>query len=64
MFKRVFFLNPPSYGGFSGGAGSRFQAKPESAPFGIPLGWCRRWNRVPATKYFHLCRLDDKRRSN
>jgi hypothetical protein len=29
MFKRVFFLNPPSYEGFDGGAGSRNQAKRE-----------------------------------
>ncbi len=36
MFKRVFFLNPPSYEGFDGGAGSRYQAKREIRSFWYP----------------------------
>jgi len=36
MEKRVFFLNPPSYEGFDGGAGSRYQAKREVCSFWYP----------------------------
>jgi hopanoid biosynthesis associated radical SAM protein HpnJ len=36
MFKRVLFLNPPSYEGFDGGAGSRYQAKREIRSFWYP----------------------------
>ena len=36
MTKRVFFLNPPSYEGFDGGAGSRYQAKREICSFWYP----------------------------
>jgi hopanoid biosynthesis associated radical SAM protein HpnJ len=36
MQKRVFFLNPPSYEGFDGGAGSRYQAKREVRSFWYP----------------------------
>ncbi len=36
MEKRVFFLNPPSYEGFDGGAGSRYQAKREIRSFWYP----------------------------
>ena len=36
MGKRVFFLNPPSYEGFDGGAGSRYQAKREVRSFWYP----------------------------
>lgn len=34
--KRVFFLNPPSYEGFDGGAGSRYQARREIRSFWYP----------------------------
>lgn len=34
--KRIFFLNPPSYEGFDGGAGSRYQAKREVRSFWYP----------------------------
>jgi hopanoid biosynthesis associated radical SAM protein HpnJ len=34
--KLVFFLNPPSYEGFDGGAGSRYQAKREVRSFWFP----------------------------
>jgi len=34
--RRVFFLNPPSYEGFDGGAGSRYQAKREVRSFWYP----------------------------
>ena len=34
--KRVFFLNPPSFEGFDGGAGSRYQAKREVSSFWYP----------------------------
>jgi hypothetical protein len=46
MFKRFFFLNPPSYEGFDGGAGSRYQAKREIRSFWYPTwlaqaaAWC------------------------
>ena len=36
MEKKVFFLNPPSYKGFDGGAGSRYQAKREVRSFWYP----------------------------
>jgi hopanoid biosynthesis associated radical SAM protein HpnJ len=36
MEKRVFFLSPPSFDGFDGGAGSRFQAKREVRSFWYP----------------------------
>ncbi len=36
MGKRVFFLSPPSYEGFDGGAGSRYQAKREVRSFWYP----------------------------
>ena len=36
MVKRIFFLNPPSYEGFDGGAGSRYQAKREVRSFWYP----------------------------
>lgn len=36
MKKRVFFLNPPSFEGFDGGAGSRYQAKREVRSYWYP----------------------------
>ncbi len=36
MSKRVLFLNPPSYEGFDGGAGSRYQARREVLSFWYP----------------------------
>ena len=36
FMKKVFFLNPPSYEGFDGGAGSRYQAKREVLSFWYP----------------------------
>jgi hopanoid biosynthesis associated radical SAM protein HpnJ len=36
MTKRILFLNPPSYEGFDGGAGSRYQAKREVRSFWYP----------------------------
>jgi len=36
MTKRVLFLNPPSFEGFDGGAGSRYQAKREVRSFWYP----------------------------
>lgn len=36
MERRVFFLNPPSYEGFDGGAGSRYQARREVRSFWYP----------------------------
>lgn len=37
MEKRVLFLNPPSFEGFDGGAGSRYQAKREIRSFWYPV---------------------------
>ncbi len=34
--KKTLFLNPPSYEGFDGGAGSRYQAKREVRSFWYP----------------------------
>ena len=34
--KKTLFLNPPSYEGFDGGAGSRYQAKREIRSFWYP----------------------------
>ncbi len=36
MEKKIFFLNPPSYEGFDGGAGSRYQARREIKSFWYP----------------------------
>ncbi len=36
MTRRILFLNPPSYEGFDGGAGSRYQAKREVLSFWYP----------------------------
>ena len=36
MGKKVLFLNPPSYEGFDGGAGSRYQARREVRSFWYP----------------------------
>jgi len=36
MTQRVMFLNPPSYEGFDGGAGSRYQARREVRSFWYP----------------------------
>ncbi len=36
MFRRTLFLNPPSWQGFDGGAGSRYQAKREVRSFWFP----------------------------
>jgi len=42
---RTLFLHPPSFDGFDGGAGARYQAKRGSAPFGSRRGLrsLRRW---------------------
>ncbi len=37
MEKRIFFVNPPSFEGFDGGAGSRFAAKREVRSFWYPV---------------------------
>ena len=41
--KRVLFLNPPSFGGFDGAAGARYQARREIRSFWYPV-----WLAVPA----------------
>jgi hypothetical protein len=35
--KKTLFLNPPSFDGFDGGAGARFQAKRESTSYWFPI---------------------------
>src|SRR6266536_2705800 len=42
-YLRTLFLNPPSYGGFDGGAGSRYQARREIRSF-----WYPTWLAYPA----------------
>src|SRR5687767_15659751 len=42
-FRRTLFLNPPSFDGFDGGAGSRYQAKREIRSF-----WYPTWLAQPA----------------
>ena len=56
-WKRTLFLNPPSFEGFDGGAGSRYQARREVRSFWYPT-WLaqpaalvpgsRSWMRPPA----------------
>src|SRR6188474_2307150 len=36
MFRKTLFVNPPSWQGFDGGAGSRYQAKREVRSFWFP----------------------------
>ena len=43
VMKKTLFLNPPSYEGFDGGAGSRYQAKREIRSF-----WYPTWLAQPA----------------
>jgi len=44
---KTLFLNPPSFEGYDGGAGSRYQCRREVRSFGIrrgsrsPRRWCR-----------------------
>src|SRR6478609_9192399 len=42
-FRKTLFLNPPSFDGFDGGAGSRYQAKREIRSF-----WYPTWLAQPA----------------
>lgn len=35
--KKTLFLNPPSFDGFDGGAGARFQAKREITSYWFPI---------------------------
>ncbi len=48
--KKTLFLNPPSYEGFDGGAGSRFQAKREVRSFWYPTWLAQVAAMVPGSK--------------
>ncbi len=48
--KKTLFLNPPSYEGFDGGAGSRFQAKREVRSFWYPTWLAQVAALVPGSK--------------
>jgi magnesium-protoporphyrin IX monomethyl ester (oxidative) cyclase len=48
--KRVLFLNPPSYEGFDGGAGSRYQARREIRSFWYPTWLAQPAAMVPNSK--------------
>ncbi len=49
-FKRTLFLNPPSWQGFDGGAGSRYQAKREIRSFWYPTWLAQPAALVPGAK--------------
>lgn len=49
-FKRTLFLNPPSWQGFDGGAGSRYQAKREIRSFWYPTWLAQPAALVPGSK--------------
>ena len=48
--KKTLFLNPPSYEGFDGGAGSRYQAKREIRSFWFPTWLAQVAALVPDSK--------------
>src|ERR1700744_4971162 len=48
--KKTLFLNPPSYEGFDGGAGSRYQAKREIRSFWYPTWLAQVAALVPRSK--------------
>lgn len=50
MKKRALFLNPPSYEGFDGGAGSRYQAKREVRSFWYPTWLAQAAAFIPESK--------------
>jgi len=52
--KRTLFLNPPSFEGFDGGAGSRYQARREVRSFWYPTWLAQPAALVPdsSTRYF------------
>src|SRR6266513_2524524 len=52
-FQRTLFVNPPSWQGFDGGAGSRYQAKREIRSFWFPT-----WLAQPAALVPHSRVLD------
>ena len=45
---KTLFLHPPSFDGFDGGAGARYQAKREIKSFWFPPGWPSRPPWCPA----------------
>jgi len=47
---RTLFLHPPSYDGFDGGAGSRYQAKREVRSFWYPTWLAQPAALVPASR--------------
>lgn len=49
-FKRTLFLNPPSWQGFDGGAGSRYQAKREIRSFWFPTWLAQPAALVPGSR--------------
>src|SRR5688572_23764301 len=64
-FKRTLFLNPPSYDGFDGGAGSRYQARREIRSFWYPTWLAQPAALVPGSRLVdappHDLALDDVR---
>ena len=49
-FRRTLFLNPPSFDGFDGGAGSRYQAKREIRSFWYPTWLAQPAALIPGSK--------------
>src|SRR5438477_7630238 len=49
-FKRTLFVNPPSWQGFDGGAGSRYQAKREIRSFWFPTWLAQPAALVPGSR--------------
>ena len=52
MEKKVLFLNPPSFEGFDGGAGSRYQAKREVRSFWYPTWLAQAAAFLPDSRLF------------
>ncbi len=49
-WKKTIFLNPPSYEGFDGGAGSRYQARREIRSFWYPTWLAQPAAMVPGSR--------------
>ena len=49
-WKKTLFLNPPSYEGFDGGAGSRYQARREVKSYWYPTWLAQPAAMVPGSK--------------
>ena len=61
---KTLFLQPPSFDGFDGGAGSRYQAKREIKSFWFPTWLAQPAALVPGSRLIDAPARDGRRRSN